>query len=230
MALPPSASGANIVTTGSPYGVITRLATPTVLAMLAQSAVNEIDIIFFSWLPGAEASNAQAALLPCLILLWLFGGSLSAISVGTQAIAARRFAENKPLEAGAVLANSWMFSLIAGTVFTLIGRIPELYVTVLGALKQRAVVAPLFSAFGPEPIRERVQRGRGRVLVTTRDLYERKVAPVRHVLPSLRDVLIVDGDRVVPDSTDALGPLLVAATIGVSAGEIPALRRPIACT
>jgi putative MATE family efflux protein len=121
MALPPSASGANIVTTGSPYGVIMRLATPTVLAMLAQSAVNEIDIIFFSWLPGAEASNAQAALLPCLILLWLFGGSLSAISVGTQAIAARRFAENKYVDAGAVLANSWMFSLIAGTAFTLIG-------------------------------------------------------------------------------------------------------------
>lgn len=121
MALPPSAHGANIVTTGSPYGVITRLATPTVLAMLAQSAVNEIDIIFFSRLPGAEASNAQAALLPSLILLWLFGGSLSAISVGTQAIAARRFAENRHVDAGAVLANSWLFSLVAGTAFTIVG-------------------------------------------------------------------------------------------------------------
>ncbi len=59
MALPPSASGANIVTTGSPYGVIMRLATPTVFAMLAQSAVNEIDIIFFSWLPGAGSRRTR---------------------------------------------------------------------------------------------------------------------------------------------------------------------------
>jgi putative MATE family efflux protein len=118
--------------------VILRLATPTVFAMLAQSAVNEIDIIFFSWLPGAEASNAQAALLPCLILLWLFGGSLSAISVGTQAIAARRFAENKHADAGAVLANSWVFSLIAGTAFTLIGLLLLPYL--LGLLIQVADV------------------------------------------------------------------------------------------
>ncbi len=114
-------AGVNVVTTGSPYRVVLKLATPTVFAMLTQSIVNEVDIIFFSWLPCPESSNAQAALLPSLILLWLFGGSLSAISVGTQAISARRFAENKQLDAGAVLVNSWVFSLIAGIVFTLIG-------------------------------------------------------------------------------------------------------------
>jgi len=114
-------SGVNVVTTGSPYRVVLRLATPTVLAMLTQSVVNEIDIVFFSWLPCPESSNAQAALLPSLILLWLFGGSLSAISVGTQAIAARRYAERKELDAGAVLLNSWLFSLVAGILFTVIG-------------------------------------------------------------------------------------------------------------
>src|SRR3954464_12983519 len=108
MDLSVSASNANVVTSGSPYGVVLRLAAPTVLAMLAQSAVNEVDIIFLSWLPQPEASNAQAALLPCLILLWIFGGSLSAIWVGTQAIAARRFAQGKPLESGAVLLNSML--------------------------------------------------------------------------------------------------------------------------
>jgi multidrug resistance protein, MATE family len=121
MALPPSASGANIVTQGSPTGVVLRLAMPTVLAMLAQSAVNEIDIIFLSWLPCPESSNAQAALFPSLILLWLFGGSLSAISVGTQALAARRFAEGKTSDAGSVLVNSLSFSLVAGVAFTAIG-------------------------------------------------------------------------------------------------------------
>jgi putative MATE family efflux protein len=113
-----SAPGANIVTSGSPNRVVLRLAAPTVFAMLAQSAVNEIDIIFFSYLPQQEGSNAQAALLPSLILLWMFGGSLSAISVGTQAIAARRFAQGKPVESGAVLANSLAFAFVSSMLFT----------------------------------------------------------------------------------------------------------------
>lgn len=121
MAAIPNASGAHVATAGSPYRVVLRLAIPTVLAMLAQSAVNEVDIIFLSRLPCPESSNAQAALLPSLILLWLFGGSLSAISVGTQAIAARRFAEKRNADAGAVLANSWLFSLVAGIVFSVAG-------------------------------------------------------------------------------------------------------------
>src|SRR5499427_9478781 len=98
-----------VETHGSPYRVILRLAAPTVLAMLSQSVVNEIDIVFFSRLPCPESSTAQAALLPSLILLWMFGGSLSAISVGTQAIAARRFAEGKREDAGGVVLNSWVF-------------------------------------------------------------------------------------------------------------------------
>lgn len=120
MASVPQVSGVSVVTTGSPYKVVLKLASPTVLAMLSQSVVNEVDIIFFSWLPCPESSNAQAALLPSLILLWLFGGSLSAISVGTQAISARRFAQKNPADAGAVLVNSWFFSLIAGLAFTVI--------------------------------------------------------------------------------------------------------------
>jgi MATE family multidrug resistance protein len=92
-----------------------------VAAMLTQSIVNEIDIVFFARLPCPESSNAQAALLPSLIVLWLFGGSLSAISVGTQAFTARRFAENKRPEAGAVLANAVTFSVVAGVVFTVLG-------------------------------------------------------------------------------------------------------------
>jgi Na+-driven multidrug efflux pump len=94
--------------------------------MLTQSVVNEIDIVFFSWLPCPESSNAQAALLPSLILLWLFGGSLSAISVGTQALTARRFAEGKPADAGTVLVNSWSIALITSVLFTMLayGTLP----------------------------------------------------------------------------------------------------------
>ena len=118
MDLSANATTGNIVTSGSPHRVVLKLAMPTVLAMLAQSAVNEVDIIFLSWLPQPESSNAQAALLPSLILLWMFGGSLSAISVGTQAIAARRFAQGKPLEAGSVLLNSMTFALLSSVTLT----------------------------------------------------------------------------------------------------------------
>ncbi|HEX3850652.1 MAG TPA: MATE family efflux transporter, partial [Polyangiaceae bacterium] len=149
MALPPSTSGKTLVTTGSPVRVILKLALPTVLAMLTQSAVNEVDIIFFSRLPCPESSTAQAALLPSLILLWMFGGSLSAISVGTQAISARRFAEGKATDAGAVLVNSWVCSLLAGVLFTFVGylvmplalsaliRVPTVRLAALGYLKWR---------------------------------------------------------------------------------------------
>src|SRR4030095_6415892 len=112
-------ASAHVDTTGSPYGVILRLATPTVLAMLTQSIVNEIDAIFFAHLPSPESSNGQAALLPSLILLWAFGGSLSAISVGTQAFTARRFAERHHEDAGAVLVTAVFFAVVAGIAFTL---------------------------------------------------------------------------------------------------------------
>jgi len=51
-------------------------------------------------------------------------------------------------------------------VFALAGRIPELYVAALGTLKHGNVFCPLFSAFGPEPIRARMKIGRARVLAT----------------------------------------------------------------
>ena len=76
-------------------------------------------------------------------------------------------------------------------VFTLLGRVPELYVSVLGTLKNASVLCPLFSAFGPEPIYQRLDRGDGRVLVTTPGLYRRKVASIRDALPGLEHVLLV---------------------------------------
>ena len=76
-------------------------------------------------------------------------------------------------------------------VFVLMGRLPELYVAVLGALKARCVVSPLFSAFGPEPIATRAEMGDARVLVTTPELYQRKVRDLRERLPGLKHVIVV---------------------------------------
>jgi acetyl-CoA synthetase len=79
-------------------------------------------------------------------------------------------------------------------VFTIMGRSPELYITLLGALRNGSVVSPLFSAFGPEPIATRVNIGQADVLVTTRTIYQRKIAKIRDRLPSVRHILIVDED------------------------------------
>jgi acetyl-CoA synthetase len=80
-------------------------------------------------------------------------------------------------------------------VYALAGRIPELYVAALGTLKSRGVFCPMFSAFGPEPIRVRMTTGQARVLVTTESLYRRKIAGIREALPDLRHVLLVGDDR-----------------------------------
>ena len=52
-------------------------------------------------------------------------------------------------------------------VFVLAGRVPERYIAALGTFKNRSVFCPLFSAFGPEPIRARLSIGQANVLVTT---------------------------------------------------------------
>jgi acetyl-CoA synthetase len=80
-------------------------------------------------------------------------------------------------------------------VFSLLGRQPALYAAALGTLKNTSVFSPLFAAFGPEPIRDRLRLGSAKVLVTSADLYARKVAPIRGELPDLEHVLIVDGAR-----------------------------------
>jgi acetyl-CoA synthetase len=76
-------------------------------------------------------------------------------------------------------------------VFALAGRVPELYITALGTLRHGSVFSPLFSAFGPEPIEQRLCLGDARVLVTTTTLYRRRVTGLRKRLPGLEHVLLV---------------------------------------
>jgi len=83
-------------------------------------------------------------------------------------------------------------------VFVLLGRVPELYIAVLGALKARCVASPLFSAFGPEPVATRLEIGEGKVLVTTEALYRRKVEALRPRLTNLAHVILVDEGDPVP--------------------------------
>ncbi len=96
-------------------------------------------------------------------------------------------------------------------VFTLLGRRPELYLTALGSLKNVSVFSPLFSAFGPEPVRQRLTIGDGRVLVTSRALYKRKVAPIRDRVPGLAHVLLVDPGEDPPPETLSFPELMAQA-------------------
>jgi acetyl-CoA synthetase len=76
-------------------------------------------------------------------------------------------------------------------VFFLSDRIPELYFGVFGVLKLGAIAAPLFSAFGPEPIKDRVDRAEGKVIICTPKLLA-KVDAIRDQLPSLETVIVID--------------------------------------
>lgn len=114
-------------------------------------------------------------------------------------------------------------------VFALTGRIPALYVAALGALKHRTVFCPLFSAFGPEPIRTRLAIGEARVLVTTPVLYRRKVEAIHGSLPCLEHVILVgddEGQTTVAGTVDWTTAMAAASptyVIGATAPEDPAL-------
>jgi acetyl-CoA synthetase len=98
-------------------------------------------------------------------------------------------------------------------VFALLGRVPELYVAALGSFKAGCVFSPLFSAFGPEPVRARLALGDARALVTSATLYQRKVAAFRASLPGLSQVLLSsEADTSAPAGTLDLSSALASCS------------------
>jgi acetyl-CoA synthetase len=76
-------------------------------------------------------------------------------------------------------------------VFVFLERVPELFVAMMGGLLMGAVVGPLFSAFGPEAIRDRLLDCQAKLVVTSPALKPRLDA-IRPALPDLQTVLVVD--------------------------------------
>jgi acetyl-CoA synthetase len=97
-------------------------------------------------------------------------------------------------------------------VFSLLGRIPELYFAALGTLKNGSVFSPLFSAFGPEPIKARMSIGNAKVLVTSEAFYRRKFEPWRNELASLEHVFLTDSSSAPPSGTTDLAAAMAAAS------------------
>ncbi len=100
---------------------ILTLSGPIVFAMLTQTAVNIADTFFVGKLDPSLSIPGQAALAYSLPLLWAFGGFLSSISVGTQAITGRRFGGKDFAAAGQVLTNSIIIATTTGIIASIVG-------------------------------------------------------------------------------------------------------------
>lgn len=90
-------------------------------------------------------------------------------------------------------------------VFIFMPRSPELYFTLLGAVKLGAIVGPLFEAFMEGAVRDRLEDSGAKVLVTTPELLKR--VPVDE-LPNLETIFLV-GKNIEENDTyiDLLGKL-----------------------
>jgi multidrug resistance protein, MATE family len=99
---------------------IVHLGWPVIVGMLTQTAINTIDLLMVGRLDDTVAVPGTAAIMASVVLLWAYGGFLSAISVGTQALSARRFSEGDLKQAGVVVSNSVAVSVVASAVISMI--------------------------------------------------------------------------------------------------------------
>jgi acetyl-CoA synthetase len=78
-------------------------------------------------------------------------------------------------------------------VFTFLPKMPEQFVAFLGTLKHRAVCGTLFSNFGDDALLDRLGDAAAVAVVTRKSLYK-KLERIRHLLPALKFVILVDGE------------------------------------
>jgi len=78
-------------------------------------------------------------------------------------------------------------------VFFFLQRSPELYAGFLGAIKYGAIASPMFPAFGPDAIRDRLLDSGAVALITDSDLKSR-VYEIKNLLPELKHMIIVGKD------------------------------------
>ena len=129
--------------------------------------------------------RGSAIALRCLDL----SGNIEILSYGDLTVKSNSFAN----------ALGQLGVMPQDTVYTLLGRIPELYTACLGALKYEAIFCPLFAAFGPDPIKTRMNLGSAKVFLTTGELYEKKFGcsflDLAQAIPSLEHVIIIGTEK-----------------------------------
>lgn len=75
--------------------------------------------------------------------------------------------------------------------FIFLPRIPELYISFIGILKTGAIAGTMFSAFGPEGIKDRLGDSEAKILVTDSELIER-VYKIAKFLPELKYIIVIN--------------------------------------
>jgi acetyl-CoA synthetase len=86
-------------------------------------------------------------------------------------------------------------------VFFFLERIPEIFISILGTLKAGGVIGPLFSAFGPEAVKDRMADSGAKVLVTSPAL-KKKIVNILPELPALERIVMVQRSKSVEGSDD----------------------------
>ncbi len=76
-------------------------------------------------------------------------------------------------------------------VFSYMGRTPELFLALLAAPKAGGIIGPLFSAFGPDAVKDRLLDSQAKVLFTTPTLMK-TIRPIIPELPDLQKIVIVN--------------------------------------
>jgi acetyl-CoA synthetase len=88
-------------------------------------------------------------------------------------------------------------------VFFFLERVPEIFIGVLGTLKAGGVIGPLFSAFGPDALKDRLADSEAKVLITSPTL-KKKIAEILPQLPNLKNILLVQREKVKVEPKDLL--------------------------
>jgi acetyl-CoA synthetase len=77
-------------------------------------------------------------------------------------------------------------------VFVFLTRVPELYIATVAIAKIGAIAGPLFSAFGPDALKDRLLDAQGKIVLTSPVLKE-KIDGIKHDLPDLEHIIVVGG-------------------------------------
>lgn len=79
-------------------------------------------------------------------------------------------------------------------VFVFLPRVPELYTATTGIAKIGAIAGPLFSAFGPDALRDRLADSEAKIVITNPAL-KPKLDEIKSSLPNLEYVIVVGADE-----------------------------------
>lgn len=86
-------------------------------------------------------------------------------------------------------------------VFFFLERIPEIFIGIIGTLKAGGVIGPLFSAFGPDAVKDRLEDSGAKVLVTSPTL-KKKIIDIFPELPALEKIVLVNRNKKTLDPDD----------------------------